>query len=51
VPRDSEQFDLFVSYARKDNIGGWITGFVNGILAAHQALGGGRALTWWRRIV
>ena len=28
MPRDSDQFDFFVSYARKDNTSSWVTAFV-----------------------
>jgi hypothetical protein len=31
--RDTDQFDFFVSYARKDNETGWITRFVEELLA------------------
>jgi hypothetical protein len=32
----SDQFDFFVSYARKDNETGWITRFVEELLAEHR---------------
>jgi len=34
--RDSDQYDFFVSYSRKDNATGWITRFVEELLAEHQ---------------
>src|SRR5882724_1076834 len=44
MPRDPDLFDFFVSYARKDNFGGWISGFVEELLAEHWKFSGGRAL-------
>jgi hypothetical protein len=44
MPQDTDRYDFFVSYARKDNQTGLITGFVNGILAEHQKFSGGRTL-------
>jgi tetratricopeptide (TPR) repeat protein len=45
VPRDADQYDFFVSYARADNAGGWIGGFVEELLAEHRRFTGGRTLT------
>jgi tetratricopeptide (TPR) repeat protein len=45
MPRDTDQYDFFVSYARADNAGGWITGFVEELLAEHRRFTGGRTLT------
>ena len=36
MPKDTDQFDFFVSYARKDNETGWITRFVEALLAEHK---------------
>jgi hypothetical protein len=41
---DSDQYDFFVSYARKDNVGGWITAFLEALLAEHRRFSGGRSL-------
>jgi len=49
MPRDPDLFDLFVSYARKDNVGGWISGFVEELLAEHRNFSGGRALVPFSR--
>lgn len=40
----SDQYDFFVSYARKDNATGWITNFVDELLAEHQQFAAGREL-------
>jgi hypothetical protein len=32
MPRDPDRYDFFVSYARKDNGEGWISGLVNELL-------------------
>jgi hypothetical protein len=45
MPRDADQYDFFVSYARADNAGGWISGFVEELLAEHRRFTGGRTLT------
>jgi hypothetical protein len=45
MPRDSDLFDFFVSYARADNRDGWISGFVEELLAEHRRFSGGRTLT------
>src|SRR5580698_2916184 len=45
MTRDSDRFDFFVSYARADNSGEWITRFVEGVLAEHKAFSGGRELS------
>ena len=37
---DAGQFDFFVSYARRDNASGLITGFVEALLDAHQRRAG-----------
>jgi len=44
MPRDPDQFDFFVSYARKDNREGWITGFIEELLDAHRKFSGERQL-------
>ncbi|HUT33577.1 MAG TPA: toll/interleukin-1 receptor domain-containing protein [Planctomycetota bacterium] len=44
MARDTDQFDLFVSYARADDAGGWISGFVEALLAEHRRFTGGRVL-------
>ncbi len=40
----SDKYDFFVSYARKDNATGWITNFVDELLAEHQQFAAGREL-------
>lgn len=45
MKRDSDLYDFFVSYARADNSGGWISGFVEELLAEHRRFTGGRTLT------
>jgi hypothetical protein len=45
MPRDTDRYDFFVSYASKDNRDGRIADFVDGILAEHRAFSGGRELT------
>jgi|ERR1035441_811899 hypothetical protein len=40
--RDTDQYDFFVSYARKDNAIGWITHFVDQLQDEHRAYSGGR---------
>ncbi len=42
--RDSDSFDFFVSYARSDNTTGWITRFVEELLAEHKRFSAGRQL-------
>jgi len=42
MPLDSDQFDFFVSYARRDNAEGWITRFLEALQAEHRAFTGGR---------
>ena len=44
MPQDTDQYDFFVSYARKDNETGWITSFVEALLAEHKTFTAGRAL-------
>ena len=39
--------DFFVSYARADNRDGWITRFVEELVAAHGEFSGGRELTYF----
>lgn len=36
MPRDTDKYDFFVSYARKDNENGWITQFIEELLAEHN---------------
>ncbi len=45
MKRDSDLYDFFVSYARADNSGGWISGFVEELLAEHRRFTGGQTLT------
>jgi tetratricopeptide (TPR) repeat protein len=40
MSRDPDQFDFFVSYARKDNAGGWITRFIEELLSEHRKFTG-----------
>lgn len=47
MPLDTDQFDFFVSYARKDNSDGWITRFVEELLAVHRKFACGRELTFF----
>jgi hypothetical protein len=42
MPPDADGYDLFVSYAREDNRDGWISRFVERLLAEHQRVTGGR---------
>jgi len=35
-------YDLFISYARRDNADGWITQFLDALQAEHRAFAGGR---------
>lgn len=44
MPADSDRYDFFVSYARADNAQGWISGFIEELLAEHRCFSGGRAL-------
>lgn len=39
---DIDHYDFFVSYARKDNADGWITNFVEELLAEHRTFTAGR---------
>ena len=41
---DDAPYDFFVSYARKDNATGWITEFVETLLAEHRRYTAGRTL-------
>ena len=49
MPRDPDQYDFFVSYARQDNrpaapgTPGWISSFVEELLAEHRKFTGGRS--------
>jgi hypothetical protein len=36
MPPDDDRYDFFVSYAREDNRDGWISRFVERLLAEHQ---------------
>ncbi len=47
MPRDPDEFDFFVSYARADNSDGWITRFVDELLVEHRKFSGGRELTYF----
>jgi hypothetical protein len=42
VPVDSDQFDFFVSYAHDDNKEGWITRFLDELMAEHAKFTPGR---------
>ena len=44
MPRDPDQFDFFVSYARRDNRDAWITCFVEQLLEEHRKHTDGREL-------
>jgi hypothetical protein len=37
MPQDTDRYDFFVSYAIRDNFDGWISAFVDGLLAEHGA--------------
>lgn len=41
---DNNTFDFFVSYARSDNANGWITRFVEELLAEHKRFSAGHEL-------
>ena len=45
MPTHDASFDFFVSYARADNTQGWITAFVEELLAEHRRFAPGRALS------
>ena len=47
MPHEPEHYDFFVSYAREDNKNGWITGFVEELVAEHKTFSGGRTLTYF----
>ena len=47
MPRDADQYDFFVSYARADNAQGWISQFIEELLAEHRKFSGGRELTYF----
>lgn len=40
MPLVPEQFDFFVAYARKDDASGWITRFIEELLAEHRKFTG-----------
>jgi ppGpp synthetase/RelA/SpoT-type nucleotidyltranferase len=44
MPNQPENYDFFVSYARSDNANGWITRFVEELLAEHKRFSAGREL-------
>jgi hypothetical protein len=44
MPQDSDLYDFFVSYARRDNRDGWISDFVHELLAEHRKFSGERKL-------
>jgi len=44
MPQDDDEFDFFVSYARKDDANGWIGAFVDALLEEHRTFFGGRSL-------
>ena len=41
----ANEYDVFISYARADNGDGWISTFVDELLAEHRKFSGGRELT------
>jgi hypothetical protein len=45
MPRDPDRYDFFVSYASADNREGWVTAFVDALLAEQEKFSGGRKLT------
>jgi len=45
VPQSTDQFDIFVSYARRDNVDAWISSFIEALQAEHRAYSGGRSFT------
>jgi tetratricopeptide (TPR) repeat protein len=47
MPRDTDRYDFFVSYARADNREGWIEQFIKTLLAEHSRFSGGRELTYF----
>lgn len=44
MSNSAEEYDFFVSYARKDNTTGWISNFVEELLAEHRKFTAGREL-------
>ncbi len=40
----ADEYDFFVSYARADNVGGWVERFVDALLDEHRIFTGGRTL-------
>ncbi len=44
---DIDHYDFFVSYARSDNANGWISNFVEELLAEHRKFTAGRELTYF----
>src|ERR1051325_7648329 len=42
MPRETDQYDFFVSYARKDNVNGWINCFIEQLQEEHRKYSGGR---------
>jgi hypothetical protein len=47
MTRPTEEFDFFVSYARKDNEAGWISRFIEELLVEHGKFSGGRKLNYF----
>ena len=47
APDDPDEYDLFVSYARADNTGGWVDGYVDALADEHRAFTGGRELPYF----
>ena len=47
MPLDPDKYDFFVSYARADNRDGWISRFVEELLAEHRKFTGGREPTYF----
>ena len=44
---DERPYAIFVSYARNDNVGGWVTTLVDALRADAQRLGDGRCQPCW----
>jgi len=44
---DVDHYDFFVSYSRSDNANGWISNFVEELLAEHRKFAAGRDLTYF----
>lgn len=40
MPLDTDEYDMFISYARNDNMSGWITNFIDELLYEHNKFTG-----------